>query len=211
MVDFLRSWILNITVITVFVMLLDTIMPNSALKRYINVLIGLLIIIVVTKPFMLIKDYAEVFDNEITAAANYIDGSGINEKSGDIARYQKLKALEIYESRIKDQVIQVVEHLNPESSGNIKVNLEIDKEYNSQTFGQVKFIKVSISRNSNSVIEVNKIKIGSVESSKENKNVINKDKGEYNLNDRQLCRDIENGISRALGINEINIAVEVRQ
>ena len=50
MADFLREWIINITVIIIFIMFLDTIIPNSSMKRYINVIVGLMIIVVVIKP-----------------------------------------------------------------------------------------------------------------------------------------------------------------
>ena len=44
-----------------------------------------------------------------------------------------------------------------------------------------------------------------------NKNVINKDKVEYNLNNSRIRSEIRDGISKALGISESIIRVEVRQ
>lgn len=209
--DFLRSWIMNITVIITFVMLLETVMPQSSMKRYINVVIGLLIIIAVTKPFVFIKDYAENFNKEVAAAASFIEGSGTEEKSREISRYQRAKALEIFESNIKDKVRTLVEDLEPESRGKVKVNLEIDSDFESENFGRVKTVKVSIMRDRTAAIEVDKIKIGGPGNSNENKNVINRDKGEYNLNDRQLWEGIADSISRTLGVSKAGIIVEVQQ
>ena len=45
----------------------------------------------------------------------------------------------------------------------------------------------------------------------ENKNVINKDKAEYNLNDSKISSEIKYGVSKALGISESIISVEVQQ
>lgn len=209
--DFLKSWIMNITVIIIFVMLLETVMPQSSMKRYINVVIGLLIIIAVTKPFVFIKDYAENFNKEVAAAASFIEGSGTEEKSREISRYQRAKALEIFESNIKDKVRTLVEDLEPESRGKVKVNLEIDSDFESENFGRVKTVKVSIMRDRTAAIEVDKIKIGGPEDTNENKNVINRDKGEYNLNDRQLWEGIVDSISRTLGVSKASIIVEVQQ
>lgn len=209
--DFLKSWIMNITVIIIFVMLLETVMPQSSMKRYINVVIGLLIIIAVTKPFVFIKDYAENFNKEVAAAASFIEGSGTEEKSREISRYQRAKALEIFESNIKDKVRTLVEDLEPESRGKVKVNLEIDSDFESENFGRVKTVKVSIMRDRTAAIEVDKIKIGGPGDTNENKNVINRDKGEYNLNDRQLWEGIVDSISRTLGVSKASIIVEVQQ
>jgi len=207
--EFLRSWISNITVIIIFVMLLETVMPNSSMKRYINVVIGLLIIIVVAKPFVIIKDYAEAFESEVAYASSYIEESSISDKSRDISRYQTAKAMEIYEDNIKKRVLEIIEGISPGSSKDISVRLFIDKDHDSNAFGQLKAVEVTLKSHGVRAIEVNKIKIGDKELIKDNKTVINGDKAEYNLNDRQLRRDIVTGISKALGISEAKITVEV--
>ena len=113
MVAFLREWITNITVIIVFVMLMETVMPNNSMKRYINVIIGLLIIIVVSKPFISLKQYAEGFSSEYESAASYIEDSSIYEKGYSISHYQTIKALEIYERNVKKKILQIVDYLTP--------------------------------------------------------------------------------------------------
>ncbi|MGE5631926.1 MAG: stage III sporulation protein AF [Caulobacteraceae bacterium] len=211
MVDFLRTWILNITIIIVFVMLLETVMPNSSMKRYINVVIGLLIIVVVVKPFVLVKEYADSFNAEVAETAKYIEQDRIADKSNEIDRYQKMKALELFEGNIKTQVLKLVDYISPERSSNARVEVEIDKDFESDTFGNIKLLVVTINRKSSEVIQVDKIKIGGSGNVNENKNVINGDKGEYNLNDRKLCNEIRGGISKALGVSESNVIVKVQQ
>ncbi len=211
MADFLRSWIMNITVIIIFVMFLDMIMPNSSMKRYINVVVGLLIIIVVIKPFVLVKDYAESFDSEFLEATNFVEQGGDQWKSAEINKFQQQKAVEIFENNLKGQIVKLVKNSTKSDYKDISVDLELEKNFESEDFGNIKSITVRLSADRNEVIQVDRIKIGVNEGAEENKNVINKDKAEYNLNDSKISSEIKYGISKALGIGESIVSVEVQQ
>ena len=211
MADFLRSWIMNITVIIIFVMFLDMIMPNNSMKRYINVVVGLLIIIVVIKPFVLVKDYAESFDNEFLEASSFVEQRVDQGKSAEISKFQQQKAVEIFENNMKGQIVKLVKNSTKSEYKDVSVDLELERNIESEDFGNIKSITVRLSDDRNEVIQVDKIKIGVDEGIVENKNVINKDKAEYNLNDSKISSEIKYGISKALGISESIVSVEVQQ
>ncbi|HYF82838.1 MAG TPA: stage III sporulation protein AF [Clostridia bacterium] len=211
MADFLRSWITNITVIIIFVMFLDMIMPNDSMKRYINVIVGLLIIIVVIKPFVLVKDYAESFDNQFLEAASFVEQSGNQGENAEISKFQQQQAVEIFEDNMKGQIVKLVKNSTKSDYKDVTVDLELERNIESEDFGNIKHITVGLSGDRNKVIQVDRINIGDNEGIEENKNVINKDKAEYNLNDSKISREIKYGISKALGISESIISVEVQQ
>ncbi|MHB1391747.1 MAG: stage III sporulation protein AF [Clostridia bacterium] len=211
MADFLRSWIMNITVIIIFVMFLDMIMPNSSMKRYINVIVGLLIIIVVIKPFVLVKDYAESFNGEFLEASNFVEQGGDQWKSDEINKFQQQKAVEIFENNLKGQIVKLVKNSTKSDYKDVTVGLELEKNFESEDFGNINSITVRLSDDRNEVIQVDRIKIGVSEGTEENKNVINKDKAEYNLNDSKISSEIKYGISKALGISESIVSVEVQR
>lgn len=210
MADFLREWILNITVIIIFVMFLDTIMPNSSMKRYINVVVGLLIIIVVIKPFVLVKDYAESFQAGYLDAYSFVEQEVGAVKTGDFSKYQKEKAIEIFEENIKAKIVRLVKSSAGEGYGEVYVDLELEKDIQKEDFGNIRALTVRLTDTENEVIQVDKIKISINEGTGENKNVINKDKAEYNFNDSKISRGIKQEISKALGISESIINVEVQ-
>lgn len=211
MADFLRSWITNITVIIIFVMFLDMIMPNDSMKRYINVIVGLLIIIVVIKPFVLVKDYAESFDNEFLEATSFVEQSGNQGENSEISKFQQQQAVEIFEDNMKGQIVKFVKNNTKSDYKDVSVDLELERNVESENFGNIKHITVGLSDDRNKVIQVDRINIGDSEGIEENKNVINKDKAEYNLNDSKISSEIKYGISKALGISESIISVEVQQ
>jgi len=211
MADFLRDWIINITVIIIFIMFLDTIIPNSSMKRYINVIVGLMIIVVVIKPFVLIKDYADSFNTKFLETSSYIEQSGFAADSAEISSFQRQMAVEIFENNLKKQVERIVDNITDSDYEEVSIDLRLEKDFESKDFGEIKSIEVSISKRPKEVIEVDRIRIAGNEDTEVNKNVINKDKVEYNLNNSRIRSEIRDGISKALGISESIIGVEVRQ
>ena len=210
MADFLRNWIMNITVIIIFVMFLDTIMPNNSMKRYINVVVGLLIIIVVIQPFVLVKDYAGSFDREYIEASSFIDQGGSGDKSVEISKFQQEKAVEIFENNMKEQIKRLVKSSTANGYEDISVDLELERDISDASFGNIKSVAVRLKEDGKEVIQVDGIIVDINKDKAENKNVINKDKAEYNLNDSKISSEIKYGISKALGISESIISVEVQ-
>lgn len=211
MAEFLRNWIMNITTVIILIMFLDTIIPGSSMKRYINVIVGLMIIVVVIKPFVLIKEHADNFNMNIIETSSYIEQSGSGIDSTGIIKFQQQKAVEIFENNLKSRIEKIVDKELNSKYEDVSVNLELEKDIESKHFGEIKSIGVSISNSPNEVIEVDKIRIAANESREANKNVINEDKVEYNLNNSRISSEIRNGISKALEINESIVSVQVLQ
>ncbi len=211
MADFLREWVINIAVIIIFIMFLDTIIPNSSMKRYINVIVGLMIIVVVIKPFVLIKDYADSFNMKFLETSSYIEQGGSAADSTEISNFQRQMAVEIFENNLKKKVGRIVDNSTDSDYEEVSIDLRLEKDFESKDFGEIKSIEVIISKRPKEVIEVDRIKIAADEDAEVNKNVINKDKVEYNLNNSRISSEIRDGISKALGISESIIRVEVRQ
>jgi len=210
MSDFLRNWITDITVIIIFIMFMDTIMPNNSMKRYINVIIGLLIIVVIIKPFALVNEYSESFNGEFIEASSFLEQGSSGVESSEITKYQQQKAIEIFEGNLKDKLASLIESNVGDEYKGVEVWLELDRDIESKSFGNVKAVKVQLGAAKKSVIEVDRIKIEVNEGTTENKNVINEDKVEYNLNDSKISSEIKGVVSKALGISESVVSVSVQ-
>jgi stage III sporulation protein AF len=192
-------------------MFLDTIIPNNAMKRYINVVVGLLIIVVVIKPFVFVKDYADSFNSEFMETSSYLEQKDTAENSTEISKFQSQMAVEIFENNLEKQILKVVNNNIDSNYKEVSIDLELERDSESKSFGNIKSVAVTLSNNKKAVLEVDRISVGANEAVEENKNVINEDKVEYNLNDSKIKIEIKDEISKALGINESIISVNVRQ
>ncbi|MGE5679095.1 MAG: stage III sporulation protein AF, partial [Pseudomonadota bacterium] len=132
------------------------------------------------------------------------------DKSQEITKYQQQQAIEIFEENLKARLAELVEKSVEGDYEEASVELEVDKDIGSKSFGSIKSVSVRIKDAGKQVIEVDRIKIGTGKNGEENKNVINEDKAEYNLNDRSISNEIKVAISKALGISESIIDVSVQ-
>ena len=185
-------------------------MPNNSMKRYINVIVGLLVIVVVIKPFALVDEYADSFNSEYIETANFLEQSRPGVDSTEISKYQQHQTIEIFESNLKEKLINLIEDSTGKEYAVAAVDLELDRDIESKSFGRIRSVNVRLGTAKKNVIEVDKIKIDINKSATENKNVINKDKAEYNLNDSKISSEIKGIVGKALGISESVVSVSVQ-
>ncbi|HHV72921.1 MAG TPA: stage III sporulation protein AF [Clostridia bacterium] len=62
MIDILSEWVRSVTIILFLAFFLDMLIPNSSLKRYVHLVIGLFIIMIILNPLIRILDL-ESYDN----------------------------------------------------------------------------------------------------------------------------------------------------
>ena len=164
MIEFLRNWVTNIVMLIIFIAMLEIILPNNNMKRYINMIIGLLIIIVIINPFisLLTKDISierEVFKNILKS--NEIR----SENKEDLKETQDNQVIEIYKASLEEELYKIISTKIKYEIINIEINIVEDK--NSDEFGMVKNVFMTFSRDklqngSNEEITINEIEEVSV-------------------------------------------------
>lgn len=211
MLDFIRNWIINITVVMIFIMLLETVLPNSDMKRYVNVVVGLLIVVVIISPFMQAKDITLQFNENVVETAAYMEKASVEDRSAEFTRYQKYEALELYKDSLRGRIARLLDNNGLEGDAAL-IRLDIENQIDHKDFGRIRSIEIVLNDKSGDIIEVNKIdvSISKVGDGNSNKSVMNKDNDEYNLNDNKLTSNIKNSISKALGVDESVIRIRTQ-
>src|SRR5690606_24186872 len=130
-------WVINIVIIIIFVIITDVVLPEGNIKKYVRVIIGTYVLLTIIKPFISITDLANDFER------TYIETNVVlntDKKLLDkevLNSYQNAKAIEIYESRLKDQIASAVSYKASVDKKNIDVSLDINKNQNSNDFGLI--------------------------------------------------------------------------
>src|SRR5690554_1493403 len=63
--DFIFSWLKDIVLLFIIITLVDLVMPKGSMRRYINFVVGLLIIFTVINPFMNLANLDFELDREV--------------------------------------------------------------------------------------------------------------------------------------------------
>lgn len=204
--EFVKSWIMNITVVIIFTMLLDILIPNHDMKRFVKVIMGLLIILVIIKPFLMIKDFGHQFQSTLTMATAYIEDTEEN-SSNTIAAFQNDTALSIYKQKLSEKVAEIVKERKELENRNVRVDVDIENDINREDFGSITAINVFVEKGKDGAVQASTIEPVKINT----ETVINKKQDEYNWNNSDLSQDLSADINDALGLKETEISVHIQE
>lgn len=200
MIEQLRTWVLNIVTLTIFIVLLEIFIPKGKLKKFINLVTGFIIIIAIINPIVSIVKKGFEFRDFHISSSNFIDKREI-EQSGKLIKEKQMKQIV---DAYRDKVIKQLEDSAREVPGvsDVKADIIFNEDYNSQTFGEIKRVILSLSTNDKEnstkpVVKVEKIEIGKGELEKKESNEVS----------GEIRGQIEGKISKLFDIHKENIVI----
>jgi stage III sporulation protein AF len=204
--EFLKSWITNITVVVIFTMLLDILVPNTDMKKFVKVIMGLLIVLVIIKPFLMVKNVGYQFESAMTQTTAYIDDPSQNSDS-DIGISQNNTALNIYKQKLSDKVIEIVKSRKEFKERDVRASVDIENDINKKEFGSIKSIEVFVAKDKSDAVQASTIEPVKINT----ETVINKKQSEYNWNNSELSQDLSADINDTLGLNGTKILIDIQE
>lgn len=207
MVNFLRSWVLNIVTIIIFVTFLEILLPNSSIKKYIKMIVGLLIMLVILSPVLELVNGNIKIENEILKTSAQIEQKSLQANASQLENEQNKQMVAMYKKNMENDIRDRIEHENKVEVLNI--NLDIDENINSQTFGSIYMLHITLSMDM--ILNNNKAKAQSIETV----SILVGDSAINNTvatnNDHYTIKEIKANISDLYGINEENIKISINK
>lgn len=120
----IREWIVTIVSVIVFVTFVEILIPNSDNKRYINVVVGLLIMIVILNPLFYLFRGDINFEDNILQASNQMEFQTMQNRVEHNQYLQNEAVIELYKSQLAQQMQNRVENLSDYSVEKIDLLVE---------------------------------------------------------------------------------------
>ena len=136
MIDFLKDWCINIVTLVIFIVLLEMLLPSGKMKKMINLVSGLILVIALINPVLgLMKKGVDLEDYQM-ANSNFIDKKEIMVNSEVLKEAQTRQITNVYRSKIISQL----EGIAKEVKGvlDAKADVIINEDYRDENFGEVK-------------------------------------------------------------------------
>ena len=173
-VNFISSWLKDIVVLFILISIAQLVMPKGNMKKYIDLIIGFLIIFTIITPFAKIvkKDFS--FDETVF---NYSNSINFREDKVDFQLEQEKQIERLYKEKIKSEIIKLVEE---ESSHRVK-ELRVDLMDEDEVYGEIQYLEIVIKGIDEEVKEKKILieKVESVDIKKEPASEIQEDKDDY--------------------------------
>lgn len=128
------SWVKNIIIFLVLTTIISNLLGKSNYKKYINLITGIILVLIVISPLMKLFQLEDMFDyfyshNSFSTEASDIEGELIIQEKG-----QMTEILKEYKAEIKKQVSDLLEDKNIYL---ISTTITVDEEEESDNFGNL--------------------------------------------------------------------------
>jgi len=125
MIDFLKSWIINIVIVIFFIAFIEILLPTSNMKKYINMVFGLLIIIVLINPIIKLMSSDINIDREVFYNLRSYNTFGVEGNSKYI-ELQNQQITEVYKKKLAKEIAEFIKTQVNYKVLEIKVHIEED-------------------------------------------------------------------------------------
>lgn len=203
-VNFISAWLKDIVVIFIIIFIAELIMPKGNMKRYIDLIIGLLIIIVIISPFARLINYDFNINNMVD---NYTKAENLEDNlENDYSMDQEEQIEKLFKEKLKNQIIYLIEESWEYKVADVYIELEKTK----MDYEDIKSIKISLYKEKEEKQKNNNEEIVSIE--KVPKVEVNREKGEgdsnKNIEEPKEYKKIKKMISKELSIDIADIKIE---
>lgn len=152
---FIREWVVTIISVIIFVTFIEILIPNSNYKRYINVVIGFLLMTVILTPLTKFITGQINFEEEIFKTAGQLELSTAKNRINN-AQYDNSGAvIKLYKSKISEQIKNYIGYSTEYIVDEIFVEVEDDN--NSPQFGSITNFYITLKEKTGDVESENKI------------------------------------------------------
>ena len=165
MLEFLRSWIINIVTITIILVLFEIIMPSGKIKKIISLIAGFILLIAVINPILTLKNKNFDLGQNVISDSMYIDKNELEASSKLLKDKQMKQVSQVYKEKVINSIQE--QALKVDGVSQATADIEINEDYSSNKFGEITRVNLQIKRGKkqsdsvkiNSVMPVKKINI----------------------------------------------------
>ncbi|KAB3527574.1 stage III sporulation protein AF [Alkaliphilus serpentinus] len=137
--DFIRQWIVTILSVIIFITFVEILLPNSNNRKYINVVVGLLIMLVILKPVMGVINQQIPFGEEILQNTNQMEMMTVKNHYNHVDLANKENIINLYKQQLKEQMLDRIENKMGYPVDDLRINI-VEEE--GETFGMINSVEV---------------------------------------------------------------------
>ena len=137
-VNFIKDWLQEIVIVSIFISIIELSLPKGNMKKYIDMVAGLLIIYTIISPFgkllnLNLNLHKEVFNN-INSEISYM-----NENSNFLFQ-QDEQVTSLYKEKLENDMTYLIE----QKTNYIVSNISIEVDQNKENFGNILSVSLEV-------------------------------------------------------------------
>ncbi len=133
--EWMRAWMMSIAGTVVFGVICEMLLPSGNMKKYVRIVLGMLLVFTVAKPF------ASFRAEDAPDLGLPVHKSQAYAAHAEMEEQQKVLVMQVYSDNLKENVNQSVQQIYGEPT-NSDVTLKISED--KKTFGEIQSVSVSV-------------------------------------------------------------------
>ena len=206
MIDFLRSWILNIVSLVIFIILIEMFIPSGKTKKFVNLISGFILLIAIINPLMgLFQKGIDLKEFSITSS-NILDKKVIEENSKVLEDRQMKQIAEVYRKKVIKQLEGITKDIG--EIENAQADIIINEDYKSESFGDIErvYFNISLKEKNDGVKPVAKIEKIVVDG----RDIVKEDNSEDKKLDSKLRKQLEDRVNKLFGVESDSVIITLK-
>lgn len=158
-VSFISSWLKDIVVLFILISIVELVMPKGNMKRYIDLIIGLLIIFTIITPFAKLRNKEFNLDDAVFKFAN--SGDLLDIKEEDFHLEQEKQVERLYKEKLKNEIVELIQEESIYTIGEIFLEISHGEE----NYGEIEYLEIIIKEDNEEMgkRKKDKVEIGRIE------------------------------------------------
>ncbi|WP_432665220.1 stage III sporulation protein AF [Wukongibacter baidiensis] len=206
MIEIIKDWITNIVTIIILISFLELLMPDGKIKKYVNLILGFIVMLVILNPILDILNNKGDIENEVFTISSELSKSEYAFVTSNIESRQMDQLSALYKDRIKKDIAYRVE-----SKYDVKVtevSIEIEDKGKGK-IGEIKKLEMSVAEKTESskddTIPIVKIDVSDSNIDEESKKSNNNNQQDnINIDLRNKIRD---DVSNIYNLNKKSVVI----
>ena len=197
--EIFRAWMTQIISFIIFIVLFGIIVPNGKMRKYINLVSGFILIIIILNPILKFLNSNTSIDAFALSNESVITRNELLYSKESIEEEKKEQLILTYRSILKDRLLEAVNRYEGIRGEN--VDIIINEDYNSEKFGEIKRVYLTICKeNEKTRIEEINIRVPAINNKNERDMTIKKEES-------KIVTELKNEINNDFLINKENILI----
>ncbi len=142
MIEFLKDWCLNVVTLVIFIVLLEMLLPSGKMKKMINLVSGLILVIALINPVLGLFQKGINLEEYQMSNSNFIDKKEIMVNSQAMKEEQTRQITNVYRNKIISQLEDLVRDIKGVLK--VKADVIINDDYADEKFGEVKKVYLEL-------------------------------------------------------------------
>ncbi|RKD27879.1 stage III sporulation protein AF [Caminicella sporogenes DSM 14501] len=194
---FIYKWIRNIVSVMIFVSFIEILMPEGKMKKYLNLILGFLVMIVIINPIINLLNSKDVLEKEYFKISALLSEEECKMTVKNIESLQREQLINIYKSKLKDDIKTRIERKYSVKVLNVDMDLEEDRE----KFGKIRKLYILLSNDKKNMSDKETVSIIKIN--------VNGEEENNNLNSKNdsLKKEIRCDITDIYNIDNLDIII----